>query len=133
MFASVLGASSGSLPTAAFLAGVAASGEMTAQAAPDLPDASSHDLSSLVTDLWEAVVDAIDGSAGAGSRERGASVGRIFRAWRTDEAERRVRRLAHAEYNAGVVAGLKALGRGHAVIPPGRDVADPDAAVIPAS
>ena len=70
---------------------------------------------------------------GGGNRERGASVGRVFRAWRTDEAERRVRGVAHSEYNAGVAAGLDALGIDYSVEPPGRDVADPDAAVIPAS
>ncbi len=132
MFDGVVGVEAQAIAAGSYLAGVAAAGELAGAAAPDLPDGSTRDLSSVVTDLWEAAVDAIEGSSEGGSRERGASVGRVFRAWRTDEAERRVRRVAHSEYNAGVVAGLAALGVAHSVEPPGRDPADPDAAVIPA-
>jgi hypothetical protein len=42
-----------------------------------------------------------------------------------------VRRVAHSEYNAGLAAGLDALGIAYSIEPPGRDVGDPDAAVIP--
>ena len=35
---------------------------------------------------------------------------RVFRAWRTDEAERRLRALAYRAYHEGVLAGLAALG-----------------------
>ncbi len=132
MFQPVLGQGAAGLAARSYGEGVAAAGELAEQPAPDLPDQSSHDLSSVVTDLWEAVVDAIDGSVGGGNRERGASVGRVFRAWRTDEAERRVRSVAHAEYNAGVAAGLAALGLRHSIVPAGRDIADPDSTVIPA-
>ena len=133
MFDSVLGQGADELAEQSYRAGVAAAAELTGLAAPGLPELPTHDLKGLVTDLWEAVVDAIDGAAGSGSRERGASVGRIFRAWRTDEAERRVRYVAHSEYNAGVAAGLDSLGIGHTVDPAGRDLADPDAIVVPTS
>lgn len=130
MFDDILGAEAGAIASQAYVAGVAASGELAATPAPALADQSTHTLTSLVTDLWAAVVDAIDGTTGGNSRERGASVGRIFRAWRTDEVERRVRQVAHAEYNAGVAAGLDSLGLEHEVDPSGRDIADPDATVI---
>jgi len=130
MFATIVGADAAGLADLAYAAGVIGSGELAAEAPPVIPEQSSHDLSSLITDLWEAVVDAIDSATG-GARERGASVGRIFRAWRTDEAERRVRQVAHAEYNAGMAAGLTKLGLAHSVEPQGRDIADPDTAVIP--
>jgi hypothetical protein len=111
---------------------VAASGELADAAAPELTDNSRNDLSSVVTDLWEAVAGAVDASAGGGNRERAASVGRVFRTWRTDEAERRVRRVALSEYNAGVAAGLTALEIEYSVEPAGRDPSDADAVVIPA-
>lgn len=133
MFDSVLGQDAHGVAARAYEAGVSASGELTDRDPPQLPVHPTHSLSGLVTDLWEAVVDAIDGTAGGSSRERGASVGRIFRAWRTDEAERRVRQVAYAEYNAGVAAGLEALGLRHTMEPAGRDLADPDATVVPVS
>lgn len=37
-----------------------------------------------------------------GARQLGASVSRVFRAWRTDEAERRVAELASARYHVGL-------------------------------
>lgn len=131
MFGAVLGKDTAALARRSFAEGAAAAGELSGRDSPGITDQSTHDLSSFVTDLWEAVVDAIDVSAGGGNRERAASVGRVFRAWRTDEAERRVRSLAHLEYNAGVAAGLSSLGLGHAVVPPGRDKSDPDATVLP--
>ncbi|NND03663.1 MAG: hypothetical protein HKN91_12840, partial [Acidimicrobiia bacterium] len=133
MFDSVLAHGAKDIATQAYEAGVDASGEIADRQAPKLPALPTHSLAGLVTDLWEAVVDAIDGTVGASGRERGASVGRTFRAWRTDEAERRVRQVAHAEYNAGMAAGLDALGIAHGIDPPGRDIADPDATVIRAS
>lgn len=133
MFDAILGQDASSLAERCYATGVEAAGELSGGAVPDLPTLPTHSLVPLVTDLWEAVVDALDGASSGSSRERGASVGRIFRAWRTDEAERRVRQVAHAEYNAGVVAGLNALGVAYAVQPAGRDVADPDAVVIRAS
>ena len=133
MFDSVLGSGAEDLGAQSYRAGISAAAELTGKAAPGLPELPTHNLQGLVTDLWEAVVDAINGTAGSGSRERGASVGRIFRAWRTDEAERRVRYVAHSEYNAGAAAGLEALGVRHTIEPSGRDIADPDAIVVPTS
>lgn len=133
MFEAVLGPAADSLAGDCYRAGITAAGELTGLSPPDLPDKPTHSLASMVTDLWEDAVDALTATAEATNRERGASVGRVFRAWRTDEAERRVRQLAHAEYNAGVAAGLAALGVAYNIEPSGRDIADPEATVIPAA
>jgi hypothetical protein len=47
--------------------------------------------------------------SGAGKRETASSLSRIFRAWRTDDAERRVRLLSRRAYQAGVLAALPAM------------------------
>lgn len=46
----------------------------------------------------------------AGEREIAAAVSRVFRTWRTDEAERRVRALAYRAYHDGLLNGLAQLG-----------------------
>lgn len=62
-------------------------------------------------ELAEAVREALV-AAGDGQRERQSATSRVFRAWRTDEAERRIRSLAMAGYHAGLVG---AAGSGHTV------------------
>ena len=66
---------------------------------PDTPHSDAAD------DLGEALADAVSEAlvaAGDGQRERQSSTSRVFRAWRTDEAERRVRELAHRGYHQGM-------------------------------
>ncbi len=48
--------------------------------------------------------------AGAGHRETASSLSRVFRSWRTDEAERRVQFASRAAYHIGVAAALADLG-----------------------
>ncbi|HSJ35899.1 MAG TPA: DivIVA domain-containing protein [Acidimicrobiia bacterium] len=55
--------------------------------------------------LADAIQSAL-GSAGPGSRERQAAVSRVFRGWRTDEAERRLRHLALSSYHHSLRAVL---------------------------
>jgi hypothetical protein len=63
-----------------------------------------------------ALVEAAQGSvarsreAGAGNRETGSSLSRVFRAWRTDDAERRVQFASRAAYHVGLTAALAELG-----------------------
>ena len=52
-------------------------------------------------DLADAVSEAL-GSAGEGPRERQAAASRVFRVWRSDEAERRVREVALEAYEKGL-------------------------------
>lgn len=49
----------------------------------------------------EAVTDALDNS-GDGPRERQSAASRVFRVWRSDEAERRIRDIAFLAYETGI-------------------------------
>ncbi|HEY5889404.1 MAG TPA: DivIVA domain-containing protein [Acidimicrobiia bacterium] len=63
-------------------------------------------------DFVAALVDALKSeliSAGDGQRERQSGASKVFRAWRTDEAERRIRQLALRAYHIGLVGS--AAGR----------------------
>ena len=46
-------------------------------------------------------------AAGQGARQLGASLSRVFRGWRTDQAERRVRDLSLDAYHQGLVRSLE--------------------------
>jgi hypothetical protein len=63
--------------------------------------------------LSEEITEVVgDGrAAGQGARQLGASVSRVFRAWRTDHAERRVREVSLAAYHEGLVRSVE-LGDG---------------------
>ena len=47
-------------------------------------------------------------SAGQGERERQPAASTVFRVWRTDEAERRIRDLAIKGYERGIEASVHA-------------------------
>ncbi|HUG32944.1 MAG TPA: hypothetical protein VMM14_08630, partial [Acidimicrobiia bacterium] len=53
------------------------------------------------SDLAEAVTKAVD-RAGDGPRERQSAASRVFRVWRSDEAERRIRDIALRGYEIGI-------------------------------
>jgi DivIVA domain-containing protein len=98
----------------AFVAGFAAAAELLGRAdapspsgAPP-PDDAPDFVAGLVTAVGEALAKARAGASGA--REVASAVSKVFRAWRTDEAERRVRWMARAAYHRGVAGGLAALG-----------------------
>ena len=57
-------------------------------------------------DLAGAVTRALE-KAGDGQRERQSAASRVFRVWRSDEAERRVRDIALRGYEAGLEASRK--------------------------
>ena len=87
----------------------------------------------MLDDLWRDVVDAIATAESDGPRQTNAAVGRIFRAWRTDEAERRLQTLARSVYNAAAAAHCDAAGVAFETHPAGRSVADAEAVVVPVS
>ena len=63
--------------------------------------------------------------AGAGHRETSSALSRVFRAWRTDEAERRVRYASYGAYHAGLAAALADLGAARIEVKPsGRPCAE---------
>jgi hypothetical protein len=61
-------------------------------------------------ELAAQVQAAVAGSAGAGPLEVASAVARVFRAWRSDEAERWVRTVAYAAYHDSLAAGLAVSG-----------------------
>jgi DivIVA domain-containing protein len=93
-------------------AGFAAAGELLGRSDPPTPEAEVDDPT---MEFTGAFVDSValslerSRSSGAGKRETASSLSRIFRAWRTDDAERRVRLLSRRAYQAGVLAALPAM------------------------
>ena len=84
-----------------FAAGHAVAEEMTGSKLrrPGTP-ASKAD-QTFASDLAEAVGTAL-ASAGDGPRERQSAASRVFRVWRSDEAERRIRDIAILAYETGI-------------------------------
>ena len=62
--------------------------------------------------LTGAVSEALSESHrdGRGPRQAAASLSRVYRSWRTDEAERRVRDIAGGAYHRGLIDGFGAAG-----------------------
>jgi hypothetical protein len=85
-----------------YSAGHAVAEEMTGSKLrrPDTPPSDAAD--SFGEDLAGAVSHALI-DAGDGQREKQSATSRVFRGWRTDEAERRVRELALVGYHRGLV------------------------------
>jgi hypothetical protein len=114
LLAAAVGDEMATLVAESHVAGHTAAADLTGSGATPRPerDAISGDsrpfVDALASDVSEALTRAR--AAGGGSRQVAAAVSRVFRAWRTDEAERRLRRSARLAYHEGVVAGLEALG-----------------------
>jgi cell division initiation protein len=94
----------------------------------------ASELGASLTQQLKAVME----SAGTQTpRELAASISRIFRGWRTDEAERRVTDLATDAYHRGIVATLTSQGVGAGLVVSGRgcvrcrEAAETGAEVIP--
>ncbi|MGH9052060.1 MAG: DivIVA domain-containing protein [Acidimicrobiia bacterium] len=94
-----------------FAAGHAAAVQLTSGTFPrprpeevDLPDRSPEFAGDLIEGLGEAMAEGR--ASGQGPRELGTTVSRVFRTWRTDEAERRVQRTALHAYHRGLARTL---------------------------
>ena len=100
------------LSAESFAAGHAAAERLTATklGRPVTPSASPGPglAASLASDLDRALTDARAHDHGA--RQLAADVSRVFRAWRTDESERRMRHLSLTAFNRGLVESLEAAG-----------------------
>ncbi len=88
-----------------YAAGHAVAEEMTGERLkrPDTPHSDAADV------FGVALAKAIDGAlteAGASLRERQSAASRVFRGWRTDEAERRIRELALLGYHSGITESV---------------------------
>ena len=92
--------------------------------------------SGMAGDLVEQIT-AVLGSEEDGGRERSSALSRVFRAWRTDEAERRVNDLASSAYHAGLSTSLASGGMQAVMIVGGRgclrcrEAAEEDAVHLP--
>lgn len=84
-----------------FAAGHAVAEEMTSAKLKRPSTPSSDADQAFASDLAAAVTEALE-KAGEGSRERQAAASRVFRVWRTDEAERRIRQIALKGYDKGL-------------------------------
>jgi DivIVA domain-containing protein len=65
--------------------------------------------SGMAQDLVDQITTVL-GSEEDGGRERSSALSRVFRVWRTDEAERRVTDLASSAYHDGLTASLESGG-----------------------
>ena len=96
------------------VAGFAAAAEMTG--ADQTPQPDSVEPGDPSVEFGAALVEAAQASvarsreSGAGHRETGSSLSRVFRSWRTDDAERRVQFASRAAYHVGLTAALAELG-----------------------
>jgi len=85
-----------------YSAGHAAAEEMTGSKLKRKDTPPSNAAETFADDLAGAVSSALI-DAGDGQREKQSATSRVFRGWRTDEAERRVRQLALVGYHRGLV------------------------------
>jgi DivIVA domain-containing protein len=84
-----------------FAAGHAAAEQMSGAKVKRPPTPSSGADTQFASALSGAVGAALD-KAGEGPRERQSAASRVFRVWRSDEAERRIRSIALSGYEAGI-------------------------------
>ncbi len=94
-----------------FSMGHGAAEELLGRSVPRTPISqareTSAELGASLTEQLRAVMEAAGDQAG---RELAVSVSRVFRGWRTDEAERKVSDMAAAAYHRGMVATLTSQG-----------------------
>ncbi|MGH3649366.1 MAG: DivIVA domain-containing protein [Acidimicrobiia bacterium] len=89
-----------------FAAGHAVAEQMTGDKLRRPSTPSSKADTQFASDLASAVNGALE-TAGDGSRERQSAASRVFRVWRSDEAERRIRDIALRGYEAGIEKSRK--------------------------
>ena len=93
-----------------FQAGHSMAAETMGKAEPQLIGGPRQGAAEMFTaDLHRQVQSVIE-RGDPGSRRIAADVSRVFRNWRTDEAERHVRAAARRAFNDGLLAGYKRLG-----------------------
>jgi DivIVA domain-containing protein len=96
-----------------FQAGHAAAAETIDKDEPQLTGGPQQGAAEIFTaDLHRDVQAVIERDSEGGSRRMSSDVGRVFRSWRTDEAERHVRQAARRAFNDGLLAGYERLGVG---------------------
>jgi DivIVA domain-containing protein len=107
--AATLGADLIALWAESFAAGHAVAEQMTGSKLKRPPTPHAEAVDEIPHALGEAVSTALD-SAGGGQRERQSAASRVFRVWRSDEAEQRIRELAIRAYQQGVERSVASQG-----------------------
>lgn len=96
-----------------FRAGHAAAADTLGVEEPQLTGGPRQGAAEVFTaDLHHDVQSVIGRTTEGGARRQSSEVGRVFRSWRTDEAERHVRLAARRAFNDGLIAGYQRLGLG---------------------
>jgi len=90
--------------------GHGAAEEMLGQSLPRTSVQVREGASELGATLAQQLEKVMESSTGQPSRELAAAISRVFRGWRTDEAERRVSDMAADAYHRGIVATLASQG-----------------------
>lgn len=94
-----------------FRAGHAAAAESLDADEPQLTGGPSQaSAAEFAADLHRDVQHVLEKRSEGGSRRLSSDVGRVFRSWRTDDAERHVRLAARRAFNEGLLAGYDRLG-----------------------
>ncbi len=101
VFVNALGADLITLWAESFAAGHAVAEEMTGSKIKRPATPHSEGVDEVPAALSEALTRSLDES-GEGQRERQSAASRVFRVWRSDEAEQRLRELAIRAYQSGV-------------------------------
>lgn len=84
-----------------FAVGHAVAEEMSGERLDRPATPASNAEEAFASGFAESVIDALDNS-GDGPRERQSAASRVFRVWRSDEAERRIRDIAFLAYETGI-------------------------------
>ena len=100
------------LLTDSYRAGHTAAAESMGEEEPQLTSGGPHRgaAETFSLNLHGDIQDVLRRGVEIGSRRLSSDVSRVFRGWRTDEAERLVRMAARRAFNDGLVAGYQRLG-----------------------
>jgi len=89
-----------------FSMGHNAAEELVGKSFPRPPTPARDEAGAMAVTLVDQLVQILNGAGDDAGREVASSVSRVFRAWRTDEAERRVNDLASSAYHEGLRSTL---------------------------
>ncbi len=113
-FAQDVAADIGLLQSEAFAAGWAAAGELLGNPPPraKFPGVDETVATEFTDRIYAELAEALTAgrSAGQGARELSATASRVFRAWRTDQAEREIRGIATHIFHRGMQAAYAGAG-----------------------
>ena len=105
-----------------FSMGHTAAEELTGRTFPRPPTPARDEATAMAQALVGQVSEVLE-SPDPGGREQSTAMSRVFRAWRTDEAERRVNDLASSAYHSGLAATLDSGGEQMVLLVGGRGCA----------